>query len=272
MRVMKDLRRALILALAGLMQSACVNAVEPLEVIWLANEGVLLSVGTQQVLVDAFIPERYSIYTALPADVAEQLLAGQPPFEAIELALVSHVHRDHFQPDYAQSFLEAHPETRLVSSPQVAALLPAAHAAVDAHFPPAGQSSRIEGNDIDVELLNLPHGIDGMQNLGHVIEIGGYRVLHVGDAEMEPAHFEPYKLQQRRLDVALIPYWYFSSATGRQLIATHLDARLQIAVHIPRPGEDDEHLAVAADAGARVPLRPMQQWRLERPRRRTTGN
>lgn len=241
----------------------CASSTAPLEVTWLANEGVLLACGERQVLIDAFVPEAYSIYTALPPATAQALLAGEPPFDDIELALVSHVHRDHFQPQFAQRYLAAHPGTRLVASPQVVELLGADSGAVS-RWPAAGKPERFSHAGITVELLELSHGIDGMQNLGHIVTLGGFRILHLGDAEIVAANFAPYGLAGRDLDVALIPYWYFASAAGRALIATHLDARLKIAVHIPRAGEDDANLEAARAAGALVPTRPLQSWTIER--------
>lgn len=238
--------------------SAAVRA--PLEVYWLANEGVLLRSADQAVLIDAFVPEPYSIYTALPAPVAADMLAGAAPFDAVDLALVSHVHRDHFQPSFAARYLAANPDVKLVSSPQVVELLEGNHERL---YPGPGESMRVRHGAIEVQLLNLSHGsgpVAAIQNLGHVVELGGYRVAHVGDAEENDANFARYEQAFENLDVALIPYWYFVSDRGRALVNRRLQAPLQIAVHIPRSGEDDDNLAAARAAGAIVPDNAPARW------------
>ena len=48
-----------------------------------------------------------------------------------------------------------------------------------------------------------------------MIEVGGRRVLHVGDAEQDPEIFASLDLPSRDLDVALVPYWYLRTKSGR---------------------------------------------------------
>jgi hypothetical protein len=39
-------------------------------------------------------------------------------------------------------------------------------------------------------------------------------ILHVGDADRDPARFAPHRLAGERIDVAIIPDWYLSAAPG----------------------------------------------------------
>ncbi len=257
-------RIAAVVLFAGL-ASSCAGASDTLRVTWLANEGVLLESSGSAVLIDAFVPEPYSIYTALPAETAAAMLAAEAPFGQVDIALASHRHRDHYQPEFAAKFLAAHPETRFWSSPQVLAGLESPGA--DSVFPGPGETISRRHANIEVDFLNLSHGsgrFSAIQNLGHVVRIGGFTVLHIGDAAMVPANFDPYGLVPAQIDVALVPYWYCSSKSGQKLISTHLAAGLQIAVHLPREGEDQAGMDSAAQCGDVVlPARPMQHWLLE---------
>lgn len=233
------------------------------EITWLANEGVLIAAGDRRVLIDAFVSEPYSMYTHLSESVAQDVLAGVAPFAGVDLALASHVHRDHFQPEFAQAYFDVHRDTPLLSSRQVVELVgPKENAEV--RYPQPGQSSHWSGAGITVEFLNLSHGggrFAGIHNLGHIIEIDGVRILHIGDAAMQPRNFEPYRLAERDLDVALIPYWYFSSEDGGRIVDEHLVADLRIAVHLPRAGADTENVEVARrDERVEVPAQQMQRW------------
>jgi glyoxylase-like metal-dependent hydrolase (beta-lactamase superfamily II) len=96
-----------------------VSPTPSVEVTFLVNEGFLLRSGEANVLIDAFVAVPNSMYGALPTAVYEDMLVGNPPFSSIQLALVSHVHRDHFQALAAGMFLKNHPETLLASSPEV---------------------------------------------------------------------------------------------------------------------------------------------------------
>lgn len=219
-----------------------------IEVTFLANEGFLLTAEEGSVLIDAFVAEPYSIYGPLPAAVQGQMERGEAPFEAVQLALVSHQHRDHFQPEAAVAFLRQHPETLFVSSPEVVdALLQEAgtdreatasdlKARVRKTWPAAGTVETITRGEIEVELFRLTHGgrrFQEIQNLGHVIHLGGRRILHIGDAATAPATFAAFDLAEKNLDVALLPSWFFSSPEGRQSLESHLRARHRVACHIP---------------------------------------
>ena len=65
--------------------------------------------------------------------------------------------------------------------------------------------------------------------------------------------------------MALVPYWYFGSAVGEQLLSKHLQARLVVAMHVP-PGEVETVRAQLAesDPEAWVFQESMQSRSLER--------
>jgi L-ascorbate metabolism protein UlaG (beta-lactamase superfamily) len=123
----------------------------------------------------------------------------------------------------------------------------------------------IEIPGVKVTAFPLSHGTRKaarIQNFGHLVEMGGVSVLHIGDAAMNPADFEREGLGQRKVDVALIPFLYFQPGPGAELIKRYLDAPLKIAVHIP-PGELDEVKAYMAEAYPKVLIfeRPLQEVR-----------
>lgn len=52
------------------------------------------------------------------------------------------------------------------------------------------------------------------QNLGHVVTIGGKTFLHVGDTEGRIADFEPFRLADAQIDVAILPAWMLTEGEG----------------------------------------------------------
>ena len=241
-----------------------------LEVRALANEGFLLSAGRDAVLIDAFVSEPYSIYAALSGDALEQLLAAGGPFASVDVALTSHRHRDHFQPEPARSFLAARRDCTFVSSPQVVAALlgvpEGVHPrSIGSMLPAAGEESLLELGGIRVEFLRLSHGTGRfarIQNLGHVITVGGVTALHVGDAAMEPENFAAYELGERGIDVVFVPYWYFDDARGRRIIDEHFSPAELVACHIP-PSELESYRRRMAEEHPQVlvPQEPLEVFR-----------
>ena len=86
-------------------------------VIFLANEGFMFVSDSARVLIDGFIIRPYSQYGSVPVLEFERMCKAEAPFEHIDVALASHMHSDHIQPDAALQFLRSHPETELLSSP-----------------------------------------------------------------------------------------------------------------------------------------------------------
>ncbi len=93
-----------------------------------------------------------------------------------------------------------------------------------------------------------------------MVSVGGVKVLHVGDAAMDPEDYRRAGLDQVELDVALVPFWYFQPGPGYDLVQTYMNATHKIAVHIP-PGEIAEVRAHLEEnfPGVMVFAEPMEQ-------------
>lgn len=215
----------------------------------LANEGVILSDGQTRIMIDGLVVDSYSVYGGLTPEAAAAFDAVSGPFQGIELALASHRHHDHNQPAHACRFLQNSEGTRFASSAQVLGLMREKCRAfvtgsprVREIDPQYGSPVELAAGDARITVFPLSHGTRKyarIQNYGHLVEMGGLRVLHIGDAAMDPTDFERAGLSDQRLDVALIPFWFFQPGPGGEVVAQYLDAPLKIAVHIP-PGEMEE--------------------------------
>lgn len=256
------------------------GAPEPveLELLYLANEGFLLRSGETSVLIDAFVAEPYGPYAAVPEELRRKILAGEGPFADVDLALTSHRHRDHFQAEVAAEFVRARPAVPFLSSPQVVDDLraslddPELSGRLDARVPGAGESVRLEANGVTVELLRLPHSggarTADVQNLGHLLTVGGARILHVGDAELGEEALERYALGTRAIDLALVPYWWLVDAESLARVHARTGAKHLVAMHVP-PEEVAEVRARLARLDPALGLleKPgaSRTWKLERP-------
>lgn len=215
---------------------------EPLEVTYLANEGFLLEAGGRRVLVDGLFGEGIAGYPAAPADERRRLEAGERPWQNIDLALATHHHGDHFDPQSVASFLAAHPEARFLSTEQAIERLHGVLAASDARLeraravvPGEGEVEVVRAGGVTVELLLLHHGREQpIQNLGFVIELGAFRVLHVGDTEAVWSDFAPYAKRLEEIDVALVPVW-FLTVGQHSAVLERIAPRTIIAMHLPAP-------------------------------------
>jgi len=94
---------------------------------------------------------------------------------------------------------------------------------------------------IDFEILRLRHGTGRhaeIQNLGHIIKLGGKKLLHVGDADTSIENFDKFNLDEEGIDVAFLPDWFLLGTEGQSLIRDHIKPKQIVAVHVsPSDGE-----------------------------------
>jgi L-ascorbate metabolism protein UlaG (beta-lactamase superfamily) len=215
----------------------------------LANEGVIISDGEIRIIIDGMVVEPYSVYGGLPPAAASQFDQASGAFAGIDLALASHRHHDHNQPRFACQFMKESEGTQFVSSSQVLGLmrekcrpLVTTSPRVSEIDPQYGEPHVFSHGSANVTVFPLSHGTRKyakIQNYGHLIELGGMTILHIGDAAMDPTDFQRAGLDQVDIDVVLIPFWYFQPGPGASVVSQYLDAPHKIANHIP-PGEMEE--------------------------------
>ena len=220
-----------------------------LTVTQLANEGVMITDGEFRILIDAMVVEPYSIYGGLPDEAALLFEQVSGPFSEIDMVLVSHRHHDHNQPRYACQYMQESMDTVLIAPSQAIGLMRekcrefiTTSPRVLTIDPQYEQAHVIELEKGKITAFPLSHGIGKyarLQNHGHLIELSGMSIVHIGDAAMDSTDFVKAGLDKVKIDVALIPFWYFQPGPGSELVTKFLDAPYKIAVHIP-PGEMQE--------------------------------
>ena len=87
----------------------------PLELTYVANCGVLVSSGASKVLIDALFDKPNPEYRAPAPETLERMMTGAPPFDGVDLVLVTHDHPDHFDAALAVRYLETRPEPVLLA-------------------------------------------------------------------------------------------------------------------------------------------------------------
>ena len=225
-----------------------------LEITYIANEGVLIAADGKQVLIDGLHREYQPDYTFLPQPYREQIETAQPPFDKIDVILVSHRHLDHFHPEAVARHLRHNLRTVLVSSEQIVREIEtnvADYAAIKARVttmtPALRQRTPVTAAGVDIELLGVGHGTGrhrDIQNLGHVVTLGGKKLLHVGDADTSAEIFEAFDLDEQNIDVAFLPTWFLISDEGADIVRNHIKPKHIVAVHLgPRePARTSERI------------------------------
>jgi len=222
------------LAATILLALAASPAAPEVRVTYLANEGVLID-GPCAVLVDALQRDSLGSYARHPPDVQRKLESARPPFDKVALALATHYHLDHWDPGAIARFLASNPTALFASTPEATAMLPyAVRERVKALRPADGPAAaRVEASGARVEAIPLEHG--RTPHLAYRIDCGGRILVHLGDADPSEANFARLA-QAGPADIALVPFWWVTTAGGRSFLEDGWKPKHVVAFHVG--GED----------------------------------
>ena len=217
---------------------------------YLGNEGVLVSYGKTKVLFDAFYSDSYGQYALIKDETRQQIMQGIAPFDDVEALFVSHVHGDHFSAEPTLEYLNAHPNVKLYASQQVISHLQQAGDVNEKQLQSftlnrGDPAQSLTVGDLSIDAVRIPHSgwpdrrVD-IENIAFRVSLdNGLTVMHLGDADPNTAHFEPYRehWDSKVLNTAFPPYWFFDVARGREILEDYLKAQQSIGIHVPEAAE-----------------------------------
>jgi L-ascorbate metabolism protein UlaG (beta-lactamase superfamily) len=214
------------------------------------NEGFLLEVAGKKILIDALYRDGVKGYVAPTAIQSNEMETGKAPFDGIHLALSTHYHADHFHPDAVGSFLKNNPGATYISTDQSRQALMKVFTGyqeiagqVRSMHPAEGAAAQESVDGINVEGFNLHHGRNRpVENLGFLLEVGGRRILHMGDTESTTSDLEPLALDKKKIDLAFVPFWYLVEGSWRETILLAVAPQRIVVMHMPAPDAEDSYI------------------------------
>lgn len=217
-----------------------------LDVTYIGNEGFLIQAGGKKVLVDALFDGQTRRLAPSP-ELLAQMTGGSGLFADVDLLLVTHRHGDHFNPKPVTEFLRHRKRCRLIAHTQVVDLLRKEEGFAQIQDQihevrlESGSRASMTINGIALNVLGLDHAEDRQtRDLAFIVNLGGTRFLHVGDATVENslAHLNAYPFGTMHVDVLFLEYFDQSPAT-QQFIGEKIKPSQIVAMHI-LPAELEE--------------------------------
>ncbi|MBL7904998.1 MAG: MBL fold metallo-hydrolase [Bacteroidales bacterium] len=215
-----------------------------IEVTYIANSGFLLASGDVRILLDALYLNG-DIWETPEPKVQKAMIKGLAPFQNISHMLVSHYHADHFDASLASRFLINNPKALLITNPQTDSVLNRIYR----QDPELKRESQVKilkadlfGSDVykkdnlKVTTYVQRHmGIEDykVENLSFLIEMGGKKILHIGDAAYTEENFAGFGLEKEKIDIAFIHYWFLLDCEGRRIIDNYIKPQKIVVTHIP---------------------------------------
>ena len=239
------------------------QGVDTLHVTIVANEGVLLHGAGGDILIDGAFGPGLADYTALAPALRADLQNARAPFDRVRLVLVTHAHRDHFNAQSTADLMRAS-GARLIAPPEVLdsirRVAPDLVERVQAVLPDDGDILTIDVPEVArVHVLGLRHGQTRrpVEHIAFRVEVGGVRVLHVGDSEATP---DQVRAVNPGVDLAIAPYWHLRGERADPRVAA-LAATFVLALHT---SSDAAFGAAASGIESRFPHARARVTALER--------
>ena len=204
-------------AAIGILALSVPTKADPIKLCHIANAGFMAEGKDTAVLFDAVrITDEYNGAFRLPSlGLMQQLTAGTGAFSKVKIALVSHLHNDHFDAAATLVHLRADSDVEYIMPPEAYALLEQAGltdaetARVHSVLPPwQGGPVTLKVAGVHIEAYRIDHGPNRPQNIGYRVTIDGKSFFHTGDINATSESLRKAGLDATPVDVMLLAYWY----------------------------------------------------------------
>lgn len=219
---------------------------------YLANEGILISVGDSKIMFDPFFHNDYGTYQLVPKDIITAIMSNAAPYDGINVIFVSHAHGDHFAAQDMLNYLTQFSSVELVAPSQAIdelrklagfEVIKSRLHAIELAY--KDEPVHLKVKNIEVDAVRIPHA--GWPSRAEVSNIvfrvtlaqkdnkAPLRFIHMGDADPNDMHFRPLRLfwEAQRTDLAFPPYWFFLSNSGNYILDYRINAQQSVGVHVP---------------------------------------
>lgn len=203
-------------------------------VTYVGNSGFLITTSHKKILIDAVFRGIEYVYT-LPEDIQNSLALAQPPFDDVDLILVSHSHRDHFDSSLVKQLLQNSPSTTFASQSRIASQYSTMANPIVFLDPEPGKPVTMDMDGVVVKAMALPHGAEQPGNIGFLITVDDVKLFYSGDVDFSQVsydEFRGYSLPEEKIDIALVTHYYFTNNPEEQRILKEgIGARFLIPTH-----------------------------------------
>lgn len=201
--------------------------------------GFLIEVGGKKVLIDGLTK-----FTS--SSVEQQLLAGEAPFDGLDVVLATHSHGDHFKGSSVALCLKNNPKAAFIGPRDAADQVSGFPGRVFPVQAAEGKRVPLEVNGIRVQAMALSHGtppagVPGIVNLGYLVTVGSVTFFHSGDidpSQLTPELLQALGLPDERIDFAFVPGFFLAMPEPPAFVTKGIRPRVFVAAHLPSPGQE----------------------------------
>ena len=238
-----------------------------LDISYLGNEGFLIYSENKKVLVDALFKVNSPSYSEPSDTMINQMTVGKPPYNNIDLLLITHYHWDHFNPDFTISFLENQSNCKLVAHKQVVdgmrekAGFDRVKSRIVEISIDNGSMTNIEEKGINLDIVCMSHNNNiETKNLSFMVSLEGNRFFHIGDATIDEniQVLQQYNFDKKPIDIVFLQS-YDTSIVSKQYVTKTINPDMIIAMHLSADAIDTEAKIFTAHYPHSIIFRKLKQ-------------
>ena len=205
---------------------------------YMGNMGVVISdFEGNQVVIDG-LHGNAAAFNTIPTEDMNALVNGEAPWGETDIVMTSHNHGDHINFTATNALLARNSNALYIAPPQSRSNInPASQ--ISQITPPQLTSEVVTHNGIEVKVLHLIHfnqfnnDFSGVENYGFIVNLGGLKILHVGDAFYSNENYAPFDLTNEGIDVLILPTFNtLLSAENRDLVNSLINPTHIIGSHL----------------------------------------
>ncbi len=229
-----------------------------LRMAYLGNMGILVAGSGSTLLIDGLHKKYGPAYSFPLESTVDQVIDGEyQDFGKPAIALVTHHHKDHFDPGYHKRFLLGNPGSIVIGPQQVcdqireewdSDTLELGSALKQAPY--RSKTYEAVHHGLRVRAFKCPHVNPSrhaaVQNLGYLIDIDQYTLLHLGDTNWDVAEpvLREKNISDASLDIAILPYWMLLEERSVEKVRNLIAAKRIVATHVPPDMGMEEYRAL----------------------------
>lgn len=209
-----------------------------IKVTYAGNMGVVISDGTNQVAIDA-MHGNLSGWRPIRTSDLIGLQRGNAPWESTDIVMTTHSHGDHHIASEVSTLLSAQSGSLFIGPTSSRGGIPQT-SQVSTINPALGTSETVVHNGITVEVLRVTHfdlfgnDFSGVESYGFLVNIGGLKVLHLGDILYDNDNLSPFNLAAQNIDLVILPTFNaLVSTANRDIILNQVAPNNIMGIHLP---------------------------------------
>jgi len=201
----------------------------------------MLQYNNNKILIDGLCNSMLPIYKSPSYEAKELMISGAAPFENVDALLFTHNHSDHFEAESAVRLLKHNINTFMLAPPEVFMEVKSKFSYDESKRlismdDSLGKSAFINIKGINIQSISMRH--DGKEyedigNLAYLVDIGGKRILHIGDAKPIAENYRHLELIGKNIDLLIAPFPYIGLPSARQVIEKYIKPKKIAVVHLP---------------------------------------